>query len=321
MTGRTFRRPLLAAVALLGLLLASCGGGTTVGALVPLRFISLGDGMSDVGQKGSRAKYGVNDGTVTTWVDQIVSSYGVTDPVRPSSSGGMGFAQGNVRINISPDAAGNTATLTITQQADALLASGPISSRDVILINGGVGDIVAEMSAVLAGAQTEAQMVANLKGLGKAYGKQVRRLVEAGAKHIVVVGAFDLGRSPWAAAIDKVAVLTNASIEFDTAFVVSIVDLGNQVLYVDLANFVNAYALSPTTYGFTNGTNAACTSVDPGPGIGIGVNQVNASLCSATTVVAGADYNTYVFADALHFTPALQRAFGVIAYSRLAARW
>ena len=36
----------------------------------------------DVGQKGSRAKYSVNDGSVTTWVDQIVSSYGVTNEHR-----------------------------------------------------------------------------------------------------------------------------------------------------------------------------------------------------------------------------------------------
>ena len=321
MTGNFLRRTILAVAVLGSVVLASCGGGTTESALVPSRFISIGDGMSDVGQKGSTARYTVNDGSVTTWVDVVVNNYAVTAPLTPSSSGGLGFAQGNARIYISPDAAGNTATLTITQQADALLAAGPIGSNDVILINGGVGDIVAEMSAVLSGAQTEAQMLANLKQIGGAYGKQVRRLVEAGAKHMVVVGAFDVGRSPWATTIGQVAALSAASVAFNTAFVVSIVDLGNQVLYVDMASFVNAYALFPTSYGFTDGSSAVCTSVDPGPGIGIGPNNVNASLCNATTVIDVATYNSYVFADALHFTPALQRAFGSNVYLRLAARW
>ncbi len=321
MREKCVRRALVAVAAVLGVLLTSCGGGTTEGLLVPSRFLSLGDGMSDVGQKGATAKYTVNDGSVTTWVEQVVNNYAATDPVRPSGAGGLGFAQGNARVNTSPDAAGNAATLTITQQADALLGAGPIGANDVILMNAGTGDIVAEMRAVLAGAQSEAQMVVNLKQIAKAYGKQVRRLVESGAKHIVVVGASDLSRSPWAVAIGQTVALNTASIEFNTAFVVSIVDLGNQVLYVDLANFIDAYTSFPSTYGFKDGVNAVCTSVDPGPGIGIGANMVNSALCSPTTVISGADYNTYVFADALHFTPALQRAFGNLVFSRLSSRW
>ena len=58
-----------------------------------------------------------------------------------------------------------------------------------------------------------------------------------------------------------------------------------------------------------------------GPGIGIGAGQVNSALCTPSTIVAGADYNRYVFADKVYLTPNAQRLFGDYAQQTLSHRW
>ena len=68
---------------------------------------------------------------------------------------------------------------------------------------------------------------------GQELATQVRRLVTAGAKHVVVTGTYDLGKTPWATAINQVSLLNDASSRFNEGLLVNIVDLGANVLYVD----------------------------------------------------------------------------------------
>ena len=97
--------------------------------------------------------------------------------------------------------------------------------------------------------------------------------------------------------------------------------MGKTVLYVDLAYYVNLFEANPGGNGFNNGKDPVCTSVDAGPGIGIGAGQVNSALCTPSTIVAGADYNRYVFADKVYLTPNAQRLFGDYAQQTLSRRW
>ena len=153
----------------------------------------------------------------------------------------------------------------------------------------------------------------------------MRRLVQQGAKHVVVVGVHNLGQTPWATRVGKATMLTNASTKFNEALLLAIVDLGNQVLYVDLYNYAGAMVSTPALGAFTEASKAVCTSIDAGAGIGIGTGQVNSALCLLTTLVAGAEvdskYNGYVFADELYFTPSMHRQFGDNAFSRARVRF
>ena len=74
-------------------------------------------------------------------------------------------------------------------------------------------------------------------------------------------------------------------------------------------------------FGFNDGSTPVCTSVDPGPGIGIGAGQVNSALCTPSTLLPGADQNRYVFADKIYITPAAHRQFGNSAYTFLHLQW
>ncbi|MFO1249718.1 MAG: SGNH/GDSL hydrolase family protein, partial [Inhella sp.] len=210
------RRAAMAAVCASAALLAACGSSSIESTLTPSRFVAFGDGFSDVGQGGTR--YTVNDGSANVWSQYMASLFGAG--LVAQSAGGQSYARGNARVTAKPDAAGRTTTLTITEQVDSFLATNTIGPRDVLVIGGGISDIVAQMAAVTAGTQTGAQMVVNVRQAGRELGAQVRRLVAAGGKYVVVTGAYNLGRSPWAAAISQGSLLEEASLRFNEELLV-----------------------------------------------------------------------------------------------------
>ena len=311
------RRALLALVSASTLLLAACGSGTIESQLQPSRIIAFGDGMSDLGLGGSR--YTVNDGTANIWTEFVALGFAL--PLTNVSAGGTSYARGNVRITAKPDAAGNSATPTVKEQIDTFLAGNTLAANDLVIVGGGIGDIVAEVAQLNAGTQNNDQMLADVGQAGRDLGAQVRRLVQAGAQHVVVIGPFDLGKTPWATSTSQVAKLSQASGKFNEQLLLSIVDLGANALYVDAALLFNLMVSTPTAYDMTNATDPVCTSIDPGPGIGIGSGLVNSALCNTGTIVSGANYALYLFADWIYPTPQAQRKFGDYAFQRIRARW
>jgi outer membrane lipase/esterase len=300
------RRVVLAAACTSVALLAACSSSVTESALSPSRFVAFGDGFGDVGQSGSA--YTVNDGTTNVWTRQLVARYG--QDIKSTAVGGLSFARANARVATKPDAAGVTATLTLTEQIDAFLGSNTVGPRDVFILNAGTADIVAEMAAVLAG-----------KLAGRAMAAQTRRLVAAGAKFVMIVGPYNMGRSPWAIAIGQETPLEEASSRFNEDLLVNVVDLGANVLYVDAALQFNLMTATPAAYDFFDATTVVCNSVDAGPGIGIGAGQVNSALCNASTITPGLAYNSYIWADKVYPTPAAHLRMGDYAYDRLSTRW
>ena len=208
----------------------------------------------------------------------------------------------------------------MADQISTFLAGNTPTANDLVVVNGGISDIIAETAQLNAGAQTNEQMLADVKQAGRDLAAQVRRLVKAGATHVVVVGTYDLGRSPWATATGQAALLSEASTKFNTELLVSIVDLGANVLYVDAALLYNLMISNPEFYALTNAVDPVCNSVDPGPGIGIGAGQINSALCTTSTLV-NTSYALYLFADRVYPTPAAHIKFGDYAYGRVRARW
>lgn len=311
------RRAVLALASASAFLLAACGSSTIESKLTPSRIVVFGDGFSSLGQGGSR--YTVNDATLTMWTEVVAGGFGLT--LANSSSGGASYATGNVRVNTKPDATGSSATPTVKEQVDAFLAAGSIGASDVLIVSAGTSDLIAEIVQLNAGAQTSDQMMADVRQAGRDLGAQVRRLVEAGAKQVVSTGSYDLGRTPWATATSQTSLISQASTAFNTALLVSIVDLGNQVLFIDTALLFNQMTGTPSAFGFVNATDPVCTSIDPGVGIGIGAGQLNSALCTPSTILPSANFNQYIFADRIYPTPMAQRRHGEYAFQRIRARW
>ena len=317
MTGTWLRRTALAAACASAFVLAACGSSTVESAISPQRFVAFGDGISDLGQTGSR--YTVNDGSVNIWTQQLAADY--SKGFTTAAAGGSSYATGNARVSAKPDAAGSNATPTITEQISTFLAASTPMDSELLIVSGGTSDILANFAQFRAGTINRDQFLANLKQAGEELAGQVRRLVDAGAKHVLVTGTYDLGRSPLAAATSQSDILNAGSSTFNDALLVTMADLGKNVLFVDAAFYFNLLTQLPTNYSFTDGTTSVCTSVDPGPGIGVGAGQVSSALCNPSTLKPNLDYSKYVFADAVYFTPQAQRLFGNYAYDRLRNRF
>lgn len=319
MTQSFLRRTLAAATACAALvLLSACGSSSTESAFTPERVVSFGDAFSDLGQTGG--KYTVNDGNVSHWLDQVSQRF--ERPIAATAAGGLGYGTASARVTRKPDPAGSDTVPTVTEQIDRFLATQTVNGNDLVILGGGIADIVAEEKALLAGSQTEAQMMENLGQAGRELAAQARRLVAAGVRHVVVVGALNVGFTPWAGEEGpRTRRLTDASLTFNEQFLVAAVDLGANVLYVDALYYFNLLSTEPGDFDLSNAAVPVCTSVDPGPGIGIGDGQVNSSLCNTSTLLAGVDYNRYAYADALYPAPRAHRLFGDYAYDRIRNRW
>ena len=284
-------------------LLAACGSGSVVSDLKPQRFIAVGDGFADVGQNGHR--YTINDGSLN-WVQQLASYYNLT--VAPASAGGLGFAQGGAHV-ATPDTTTGANAPSVKSQIDTLLAGNTLGKNDVVLINGGMSDIVAAVAATGISAATDTA----IDTAARALADQVRRVVAAGATHVVVSGVYDLGTSPWARNLNIAKDATRMSVAFNDRLLVQIVDMAQTVLYFDPALFFNLIYNKPTAYPIDNATAPVCTTPD-------------ASTCTLATIQPGADPTRWLFADSLYFTPTAQRlwvsdTYLENAYTRFKNRW
>ena len=283
-------------------LLTACGSGSVISDLKPERFIAVGDGFSDVGQTGQ--PFTVNDGSLT-WLQQLASYYGLT--VEPAAAGGWAYAQGHARV----DAADPSGAPSVKEQVDRLLADTTLDAKkDVVFINGGMSDIVAAVEATgLSDASED-----TVRAAAKALADQVKRVVGAGAQHVVVTGVHNLCRTPWghAAGIEADYEDCMPAWAFNEQLLLEIVDMGATTLYFDAALFYNLITNKPSSYPVDNVKDAVCTTPD-------------ASTCTPATVIQER-YDRYLFADGLHFTPALQRLFVnddyiENAYTRFKNRW
>jgi outer membrane lipase/esterase len=314
------RRALLVLAPAALLAVAACGGGGSIESqLKPTRIVVFGDAFADIGQNAGKS-YTVND-TSKTWPELIAESYGVAALKPSSQTGGTVYATGNARILAKPDAAGSTATPTIKEQIDAFLAGNTPGPDDLIILQGGTSDVIVQMRAFLAGTQTRDEMLANVRQAGIDFAEQARRLKAAGATHIAVVGVYDLAVTPWGISTGQQGTLTTATTTFNNAVLVQLVNEGTNMLFIDTALLFNLMAGNPANYGFTNVKDPACNTVDAGPGIGIGTNQVNSLNCTTTTIATGADYTTYLWADPIYPTPSAHSRFANYAYTRVHDRW
>lgn len=332
MATQWLRRAWLVAAFASAALLAACGGGDSIESkFVPSRVVAFGDAEGDVGQTGGR--YTVNDNTVNIWTQHVATALGQT--LTAQSAGGLGFATGNARIVLEPDAGGSTATMTVREQVDAFLASSTFGENDLVLVSAGTSDIIVQAKAALDGTIGDAQALANVDQAARDLAAQVRRMVAAGARHVVVAGVRNLGFTPWALSLPEARrpLLQNLSSlstnteqnqprAFNDRLKIEMADLGASVLYVETASYFMQIVANPGGNALDNVTGMACTSVDAGEGIGTGTGQVNSRNCVPPgDVQAGIDYNRWLFADRVYVTPRGHRLLGDLVVTRLRERW
>lgn len=308
------------AAAVTAVSLAACGSSSVESQLNPSRVIAFGDGQSDIGQSGSRFTINGLTDVRANWTEEVASVYGRT--ITPQISGGTSYAWGNTRIVAKPDAAGDATTPTLSDQIGSFLSADTFGGNDLVLVSSGTSDIIVVAQQALNGEITQAEAIAQMRPISAELTGQVKRLRDSGAKYIVVIGAYDMGKSVWARSVEQVSFLEQMSDAFNEGFKISMEEITYQpnVLYVDFEQYINAVEYQPEFYALDNFTSPVCNSIAAGPGIGIGDGKVDSALCTTSTLVS-TSYDRYGFADEVYLTPALHRQFGNWAASTIRERW
>lgn len=272
----------------------SYGGGATAATAATASVIVFGDAVSDT---TAGAQYTVNDDAgITNWTVQLASSYGVP------ANGIKSYAIGNA---------------TIANIATQVTTAGSIYGRDpLVLVSGGYRDLINIAEA----GGTQAAMVASARSLGVAYADVVRSAVSAGAKHVLVANLYNLSQTPYqtiggrTTATHPLSLMVRA---FNDALKSNLGDpaktyLGDTVRLGNAEQYMGGIMGSPTDNGFTDATTMVCATT--ANDLGITGITASAKSCTMATLSAApvttANYNSYVFADPINFTPAAHRSWG-----------
>jgi outer membrane lipase/esterase len=314
-------------VCLSALALTACGGGgSTHDPFTPTKIISFGDNLSVI----SPSRYTVNTtGEVTTLVEQFAASYGISTA---TSATFVSLAVPNARIATTATFAA-TAT-TLSNQIAAYLSTNSVGSQDMFIITAGTVDII---DAYL----NSATYTLDMEAAGVSLVNQVKALVNAGAKRIVVVPPYDMSVTPWgktnATYTTQLNALTrhlndviNGCMGGGTTYGCKGLALdGRVVVYAPIEDAMNQIVLNPSSYSLTDVTTPICdpasSATDSANGIGIGNGQLNSSRCSTSTLITVTDstgttsvtatLGAYAFADKVYPTPAINRSLGNTVYN------
>ena len=333
-------------------------------------------------------RFTINTGTATntssTFIESLASYFGFASVTYPTtttalpSTGAYSYGEFGALVSGAAgtkDARGcikDTVTTTTTTaycaynlqaQIDLFLAKATPTSNDLFVISIGTGDIMATgiqgttttpyvgfdtLQTSLGGPLTATQINARMQTAAEALAVQIKRLTDAGAKYVLVIGPPNVGRSPWAAETGNATLLQNLSYNTGSG-VTSMGSEGlariqatfgnktnNSVLFVEISGLVNTLT-DGTNTTFANRSSAVCaattntntivtaksigTGLKPAAAAGaVPAGQLSAALCTTATL-GGADPTTYVYADGVNFTPIMQGQFysQALARMRLAA--
>ena len=300
-------------------LLAACGSSSKYDEFIPTRIVSVGDQVSYLGDASLSPAFSdrftvnnlASETTINNWVLQLAASYGLStdlSPTNPSRS-----------IEARADAVSNRVTDLSTQLATVTPRSG-----DMLVVNGGMADILAMADAVANGTLSTTQALADIATAGSNLQDFVLGQV-GNYKHILVINAYDLKNSPYA--VNKTFAagsgLTTTTFQqllhdmtraFNTALIsnAGTFSSGQGVRLFDAETlFLNAnlYNFGISAAGMSSGT---CNS--------FASSLVNTTRTACTTTAAAAlhsDYDTYLFADDKFPSPVAHRFLGAQAYAFL----
>jgi phospholipase/lecithinase/hemolysin len=332
--------------------------------------VSFGSSESDVGTYAPATslagngtapyfggKFTTNSATGTVWVENIATSLGVlVTPAEvgfagqsvkcPAAAAGApnsctGYAQGGARVT-DPNGrghAGGALTVPIVTQIDNHLARfGSFKATDLILIVGGVNDLLDQFEAFAAtAAQVQAQAAAGqitadqanllifaaqsdaqgaMKQAALELASYVRtKIIANGGQYVAVVTLLDLASTPAGQSAPAAArvVFSDLSRVFNLWLRDGLT--GQPVQIIDAFDIYNNAVAAPAKFGFVDVTVPACDPAKISAITGGRITDGSALFCNSTPgapyngMRAGADATTTLFADSVHPTTGGQKYF------------
>ena len=293
MTSLSTLRRLLPSVALALAALASVPAAAQYNTLVV-----FGDSLSDNGNNAALGLF--SPGQVITgntyvpantyasgtysngavWATSYAAKIGL--PLTPSAIGGTDFAFGGATTGTPGPGPGGFPFSLTAQVAQYLGATGnQASPNGLYVVEGGGNDARAALALIGGGANIPATVLATAVAFAATVGNIVDSLQAAGAKHIVVWDAPNLGLAPAVIASGAADLATFLTASMNTALFARLAGEPGVTIF-DVFGVGTQFAANPGLYGFTNVTDA----------------------CGA---VIGANCNQYAYWDGIHPTAAAHR--------------
>lgn len=313
-------RSALGAVAA-AMLLTSCGGGgEQVEEFVPTRVLAFGDEYSVIEADGR--KYTVNamvdhDEDEDTplvldcaefplWTQSLAASYGM---VFPECLDGVTTEQRS-RILAEPGAT----VADVTAQIDAFVAAGgSFGDSDLVTMLAGTHDVIAQYERIGVDGYTQAQAVTAVEQAGAALAAQVNRIGEAGG-NVLISTIPDVGLAPYGNVdADAAAVLSHLSERFNSKLRVGLNNDGRMIGLLLLDEAVSGAVKNPGS--FADVKNMACNDAT-GADVRTCTNETMRVTDTSTDPDTIASPTTWLWADAIHFTPVGHTILGNIAVAR-----
>ena len=262
-----------------------------------------------------------------------------------------GYAQGGARVT-DPNGIGRSGgalTVPVVKQIENHLARfGSFKDSDLIVVFAGANDVFTQFGAFTAkatqiqtaaakgqiaqdeaqrqlfAAQTAAQTEMK-KAATELSGYVKNQILAKGGKYVAVLNLPDIADTPFGKSLPGSVqpVLTDLSLIFNLWLREG---LGNQpVKVVDTLSMFKDLYQNPAKYGIVNVSAPACDAVKIAAITGGKVTDGSSLFCNATPGVpfnglrAGADANTWAFADGVHPTTAGHKIFADVAFEQLKA--
>ena len=274
--------------------------------------VVFGDSLSDSGNVG---RFTTNPDPV--WSEIVAEIFGASG--MNSFAGGPNYAFAGACVNPDQNAYCESDEIFPVPRVPAQIAlylsksGGSADPNALYAIWGGVNDVAdsAENDPLNAARHTVAAAGVNVQ--------QIRRLRDAGARHILAFNLPDISKSPYA--------MNNLS-QAEQRAVTQLVAVYNRVLHdgiresedgvipINLFAFFNEIVENHETYGFTDATGTACGEPDAGRAISLGCGPEGSG--SPVTYESGAN-RQYLFADRNHPSGATHEMIASMVTSTLAA--
>lgn len=222
------------------------------------------------------------------WASDFASLLGLS--LAPSLLGGTDFAFGGATTGTPGSGTGGFPYSLRTQAGQYLGATGNVASPDALyVVAGGGNNVRGALEAVAGGANPVATFAATAASFAADIGTIVDALQSAGAQHIVVWNAPNVGLAPAVVAAGAAAPGSFLAATMNAALTLRLAGEAG-VSTFDIFGFGTAVAVNPASFGFTN-TSDACGAL------------------------VSADCSRYVYWDGIHPTAAAHAAIATALFA------
>ena len=277
--------------------------------------VVFGDSLSDSGNAGSLQPLPLGSSFTTNpdpvWSEIVTETFGASG--MNDLAGGPNYAFAGACVNPATPCTFDLVPTVTEQIAKYFLKSDGRADPNALYVIWGGGNDVADSAAtdpLNAARHTVTAASVNVA--------QIRRLQDAGARHVLVFNLPDISKSPYAVNLGPVAqgALTQLVTAYNDGLHAGIRESEDGIIPINVFAFTNELVENPGTYGFLNATGTACGEPDAGSAVSITCGP-EGSVYPVTD--KSGENQQYLFADRSHPSGATHAMIANVVTSTLAA--